>query len=277
MKVSLMKLIGSLSCAAFLMTSCLGDGDSSFQSDRSFAYITSESGVKVAATNVGFIRTDKGAGMENLIPEECYFVSFKITSTQPSSGIYPAEYINALDNGYPISQNGLYPGEPYSDISLENQNDSTQVNSLELLEYYPAAEVFGDRWLFKYTAPNVREDDNVRAYFYYDSNNQKNEKGETIGLSQNKIVIDVRFIKVEGSGSGTTKSKDYVYVGNFELLRGYTPNYNKDGYARVAVKFRYVTPASGTVIVPTAKFYPTGDAAWDGDGNSSLFLYYTQN
>ncbi|MBB4037722.1 hypothetical protein GGR21_003643 [Dysgonomonas hofstadii] len=278
MKVSLMKLIGSLSCAALLMTSCLGDGDSSFQSDRSFAYITTDANyIKVASTNVGYIRTQDATGMTNLTDGQCYYISFKITSTQSSSGTYPAEYINVLDDG-PISQKSLYvtelgePGEAYPGIE-EEQSDTIQVNSLELREYYPAKEVFGDRWLFRYSVPNRKDDDQVKAYFYFDRDNQVNEKGEAIGFSENKIVIDVRFTKIDGSGSGTTKTKDYESVGNLSSLRNYTPKYNDAGEAYVAVKFRYVTPAT-TTTPPTAKFYPTGDSAWVGDSNSSFFLYY---
>jgi len=277
MKVSLMKLVGSVSFAALLMTSCLGDGDSSYQSDRSFAYITSEPGYKVASTNVGFIRTQDSDGMSNLQENKCYFISFKITSTQSSSGVYPAEYINILDEG-PITQSSLYIAEPYSYMD-EDPNDTIQVNSLELMDYYPAKEVFGDRWLFKYAAPNRKDDDNVKAYFYFDENNQVNEKGEAIGFDENKIVIDVRFTKIEGSGSGTTKTKDYTSVGNLSSLRSsvYIPNYNEYGNAMVAVKFRYVIPATTTGTPPTAKFYPAGDAAWNGEGSSALVLYYTKN
>lgn len=277
MKVVFTKIICSLFCTALLMTSCLGDGDSSYSIDRAFAYITEVNGLRCASTDIGYIRTANGNEMSNLTVGQCYYISYKVTTTQPSNGILAAEYINILDDGEPIPQTRLFEGDPYSNLG-ESKADSIHINSMELIKYYPAFEVFGDRWAIKYSVPSVKDEDDVVAYFYFDENNQVDENKEPIGFSTNKIVVDVRFIKREGNGSGSTKTKDYVSVGNVYPLRSseYVPKYDSNGVARVAVKLRYITPASGDTPA-TVKYYPTGTSAWNGDGNYAYFLYYNQN
>lgn len=273
MKVAFIKLISSIFITALLMTSCLGDSDNSYQIDRTFAYVTNVDGVKVACTDIGYVNS--AVGMENMMDGQCYFVGFKITNTNSSTGIYSAEYMNVLDNGA-IDQSRLSDGKPYYNIDPITQNDSIQIASMRLAAYYPAKELYNDRWLFSFSIPNMYEDDEVDAYFYYDPTNQVNEKGETIGISDNKIVIDVRFIKKEGSGAGTSRTKEYFYVGNLSSMRSYEPKYNDKGTAGVAVKFRYVIPRSGETP-PTIKYFPTGDIAWDGDSNNAYILYYNKN
>ena len=282
MKVSIMKLIGSLFCAVLLMTSCLGSGDSSYQADGVFAYITYVNNRKCASTNIGNVATRDGAGMSSLAEGQCYFISFKITNVDVNSnGVYEAEYINVLNDGYPVDQNRLAMGKPYYDIDESMQQDSIHITSMGVEAYYPTATVYGDCWMFKYSVPSVKEGDDIVAHFYYDFDNQVDENGKSISIGDNKAVIDVRFIKRAGSGSGSERTKDFRYIGGFENLRSLitasNPKYDSDGYARVAIKFRYVYPAQGQTPSSIKYFPANGEPGWNGDGNAAYIMFFDNN
>lgn len=246
-----------------------------YQAENAFAFITTVNGIKCASTDVGYIATVNSNDMKNMKIGACYLISFRI-STNTVSSIYIADYINISNDGYEIPQNNLYIGKPYSDLTTETQADSIHAKAVAVERYYPTLDVYGDRWMLQYTISEIKDGDDVEAHFYYDPNNQTNEKNETIGFDKNKIVIDVRFIKKSSSGSGSSKTKEYRYVGNLNQLRNLSqPNYNPENNARVAIKFRYVSPANNG-IPATIKYYPSGDNAWNGDGSSAYILYYTR-
>jgi len=280
MKVSFMKLIVSLFCAVLLMTSCLGSGDSSYQADGVFAYVHTVDGVKYASTNIGNITMQ--SGMSGLQEGQCYFISFKIPNAD-GSGVYVAEYINVLNDGYPIDKESMAMGKPYYDKDEFQQADSLHINNLQIDEYYPVAALYGDCWMFKYTVPTMKEDDNIKAYFYYDPSNQFDENRKPISISENKVIIDVRLLKVKGQGAGTDRTKDFRSVGDFKNLRtlitSSSPKYDSSGkYASVAVKFRYMTPPTQGTTQPVVKYIPTnGESGWNGEGGSAYIFFIEKN
>jgi len=277
MKVSLMKLTCSVFGAALLMTSCLGDGESSFENTNgAFAYVTTiETGIKAAMTDIGPVASADANVMNQLANDQCYIITYKVNTSSTSSGAYVADYINVLENGNFIAKKDISLNEPYYGIDEGTvREDSINVNSIDLFAFHPSKSYYGDNWCISYAVNNLRDDDRVEAYFYYDDTNQKDEKGEDIGFDKNKIVIDVRFIKNAGSGSGITKTQAYKYVCNMKNLRYQSPSYGDDSNVNVVVKFRYVIPASGNTPARIS-YYPAGETYWTAD--RGMFLNYTRN
>lgn len=235
MKTSLLKYLGSIAATFFLMTSCLGDGESSYDAGRDFVYITeTEYFTKVAAASPGYIAHEV---INNLQVGECYFISYKIKGSS-NGGIYKAEKAEVLDNGVPVPKGYFYWNKkPMSNVPEEQRNDTVATRTLSLGAAYPNTYI-NDMWLFNYNI-SLKEGDLVVPYFYYDATNQKDDLGKDLG--ENKIVIDVRFIKTESgnsTGSASVVSKSSV-VSLSELRKSYSPNYNGVNQVSVPIRFRY--------------------------------------
>lgn len=236
MKTSLLKYLGSIAATFFLMTSCLGDGESSYDAGRDFVYITeTEYFTKVAAASPGYIAHD---AINNLQVGECYFISYKIKGSSSGTGVYSAEKVEILDNGIPVPKGYFYWNKkPMSNVPEEQRKDTIAPRTFALGAAYPNTYI-NDTWMFSYNV-SLKEGDVVVPYFYYDATNQKNESGKE--LEENRIVIDVRFVKTESAGSTGTASivsKNSV-VSLSELRKSYTPNYNGAEGVNVPIRFRY--------------------------------------
>lgn len=225
-KTSFFKLIFSVFSAVLLMSSCLGDGDSSFTIEKDFAYITYDTyNRKYAVTSNGYIMHD---AINNLTANQCYYIGYKVTSTT-SDGYYLAEYVNVLDNGKYIDQTDLSISTP-----PVNPTDSITPTSLSIGSWSPGS-IIGDNWLINYNMTK-RDDDKVTMTFYYDENNQK-ENGED--LEDNRIIIDIRF-RITETGTDQSVTTGYSAVGNMARLRNYYPiDFGNAEYVNVPVKFRY--------------------------------------
>ncbi|MBK5721649.1 hypothetical protein JGH11_12280 [Dysgonomonas sp. Marseille-P4677] len=235
MKTSVFKVFCSVFAIACLMSSCLGDGDSSYSSTREFTYIyQDEYGKKYAVTTAGYITH---SNIDALIAGNCYYIAYKIT-TGTGTGIFQAESVEVLDKGKPIPSSELRFIEPYSDIP--NRNDTITPLSLQIGAWSPGTTI-GDNWEIGYKV-NLKEDEKVKAYFYFDPEGQKKEDGTE--LEKNQIIIDVRFAYIDRNEAAVaTSAENLTAVGVLEELRRtnyFTPVYDSDkDYANVAVRFRY--------------------------------------
>ncbi len=246
MKVYLLKLVSSVFFVAVLMSSCLGDGDNSYEIGEAFAYINQEDGIKYASTSIGPV-VGPSDQMSGLTVGQCYYIAFKV-NTDASSGYYTAEYINVLNNGKALTRSSIFTNyKPYKNLPENVQSDSIHISSLSVKEYSPYEAYYKDNWVLSYSVPNLKEDDTVDAYFYYDAENQFDKEGTEGGFSKNQIIIDVRFIKKEGNGDGTAATRSFTSVGNFNSLRSFTPSYGTEEGVAVYIKFRFIAPASGSV------------------------------
>ncbi|MDH6310840.1 hypothetical protein M2451_003651 [Dysgonomonas sp. PFB1-18] len=242
MKVSLLKLFSGALFVAVLMSSCLGDGDNS-REGTAFAYIDQEDGVKYASTEIGRI-VGPSDQMSNLQVGQCYYIGFKVNA-EGTTGYYTAEYINVQNNGKALTKSNIITNyKPYKNLPENVQSDSIHVSNLSIRDYSPYATpyeaAFKDNWVFSYSVKNLKEDDKIDVYFYYDAENQFDKDGVEGGFANNQIIIDVRFIKKEESGDGSGDT--FISVGNFNALRGYTPKYDGNEATAVYVKFRYIVP-----------------------------------
>ncbi|WP_156032926.1 hypothetical protein [Prevotella sp. 10(H)] len=234
-KTSLLRILCSVFSVVLLMSSCLGDGDSSFTVERDFAYIVSgDVGPgKYAITPNGYIVSDV---ITKLQTGKCYYIGYKVTNTT-AEGFYQAEYVNVLNNGNPIPDAEFSLLPPYSGIPV--RNDTITPTNLAIKLWSGSQHAIGDRWLVDYNMTK-KENDEVKAYFYFDRNNQKDSEGE-IKPGDNKIIIDIRFAFIKNTGE-TNVTDVFSTVGNLGGVRtNYTPDYTKgeEKYVNVPVKFRY--------------------------------------
>ncbi len=236
MKTTLFKIICTISTVVLLMSSCLGDSDSSIQIDRDFAYITTVDGIKCAATSSGYIVDQAGDVVSGLTTGKCYWIAYKITGSS-SSNIYQAEYVNVLENGKSLPQENLIPRVPYSNVTEAQRNDSIIAMSMSVGGGF-ASDYWGDNWLINFSVP-LKEDEKVITYFYYDADNQ--DKDESGKVEKNRIIVDVRFIKTNKNPENVnTSNKPLSAIGNLNYIRNfYQPDYDGKEFVDVPMKFRY--------------------------------------
>lgn len=262
-KTTLLKIFCSVFSVVLLMSSCLGDGDSSFTIERDFAYITSSDGYginKYAVTPNGNIVNDV---ISKLTEGECYYIGYKVTSTT-ADGYFSAEYVNVLDNGLAIPRQNILYATPYS--NLLNRNDTITPKSLSI-GAWSAGKMIGDNWLISYNMTQ-KGDDKVTAYFYYDANNQKDSEG---ALKANQIIIDIRFA-ITDPGTDPNITNTFSAVGNLGSLRSrYSPDFSGAEYVNVPVRFRYQRFTSAGQPAEVAYL-----GTWQLDSSSSTGNYFIQ-
>lgn len=262
-KTSLLKIFCSVFSVVLLMSSCLGDGDSSFTIEKDFAYITKDDyGRQYAVTSNGYIMHDN---INKLISGSCYFIGYKISSSS-ANGYYNAEYVNILDNK--AITTGLFQ-QP--DGNLETIDPA----SLTIQAWSPSNAI-GDNWLIGYNLTK-KERDEVKVFFYYDSNNQKYTDGNTVveidPIKDNKIIIDVKFVVTDPVG-GESVTDSFSAVGNLSSIRrGYTsfsPNFDgvSENYLNVPVKFRYQKKDASE---------PQYIGNWQWNGSNAYYIQFTKN
>lgn len=236
MKTSVLKVFCSVFVILCLMSSCLGDNESSYSSSSEFTYIIQENNVKYAVTSAGYLTHPD---INALIPGRCYFIAYKIT-TGSGSGVYKAEYVEVLDKGRPIASSSLIFGKPYSALPV-NRNDTITPQSMQIGAWNPGT-IYGDNWQIIYNV-NLKDKEEVKPYFYFDIDGQKKDDGTP--LDKNQIIIDVRFAYSDrNTATAPTVKEDLTAVGLLNQLRTksdmFTPVYDSDkDYVNVAVKFRY--------------------------------------
>jgi hypothetical protein len=241
-----MKRISALSLiltVAISLTSCLNGLDDDFiECGQDIGYITTNNGIKCAATSYGHITSPE---IKNLKTGECYIMGYQITEASVD-GIYNAKRV------FNISENPL----PQSAITIGKPADSTSVAISDLfIPFYSSSEYIEDRWVFNYVA-SVKNNEKITAEFYFNKDNQIDKDGVNI-KGQNKIIIDIYFRR-NGSPDTTSvaKLKGFTYVGNLRELRSFAfnPEYSKEVskgtnggiYKILLIQFRYHKYVSAT-------------------------------
>lgn len=270
-KTSLLKIFCSVLSVVLLMSSCLGDGDSSFTIEKDFAYITENIyGQKYAVTSNGYIMHENITNLTSA--GNCYFIAYKISSSS-ADGYYNAEYVNILNSGNPIAKQSLRLDKPYENSGLVSRNDTIVPTSVSIAAWSPANTI-GDNWLIGYSLTK-KERDEVKAFFYYDKTNQKDSEGEIDPAKDNKIIIDVRFgITDKGTGDNTV-TDSFSAVGNLSYLRSnFSPNFSgvTTDYVNVPVKFRYQKYTSSG---QPAEVVYIGN--WQLSGSNAYYIQFTKN
>lgn len=246
--------VASILLVISMLTSCLGDGDNYIEVSEDFAYIkTDDLGSNYAMTYKGGpIKADK---IQELIPGSAYYVSYKAGNSNGSYAV--AERFDLLDKN-PVPKAGLYFGKPY--FNLEHQiNDTINPKSMELGAWYPFQEYFDDNWEIRYNVSRKLGDE-FDVYFYYDNSEEgQSENGEK--LKDNQVIIDVRFVKSNKSGSSQDDNSTLHAMGSLKMVREMFRPVYKEGYADVAIKFRYIRDNNGVPTVSyIGSFYSTGTA-----------------
>jgi hypothetical protein len=253
-KKSLKFICGTL-LSVLLFSSCLGDGENSRQSGVEFAYITSANSVPVAKTSTGMMVTSQEI---SLLPQgSCYLISYKVSSTSGST------------NGVMNAENVTISQDPVSQSYLSNSVPVVRLDSLPVKEFYVSAfypdNFLGDRWLFSGTT-SLKQGESIRAEFYYDVKNQK-ENG--VALKDNQVILDVRFIRTNVSTDITALDRDqsFLVVGDLGSLRASFPLVNPSNQkTNLIIKFRYhryQKDAPATVLY-----------IGDWDANSAYFMTF---
>jgi hypothetical protein len=264
---TLIKITCCVFAVVFLMASCLGDTEQAIEKTNDFAYFKIENGVKYAVTGLGYpIYAQDMSEFEN---GECYLISYKLNGTTDTNGIYFAETL--YRNEGPFNKSSLSTGTPYSGISLDQQSDSIQITSFEPQYGSPSKSMYGDNWLFKVTA-SVKSGDNLKAYFYYNPEDQIDEnRADEVGVEAKKLIVDVRFIKEAGNGEGTASNKTFYILGNLGSLRYLSIPVGTEGYTNIPIKFRYTTPVSNS----TPKLAYKG--SWNTGGSTIVYVMQYTN
>ncbi|WP_165023054.1 hypothetical protein [Dysgonomonas sp. ZJ279] len=243
MKRITFKVIFSVFATALLLSSCLGDGESTSKQENVFAYMsTGDTGQTIASTPIGQMTS---ASMSDFTVGRCYFVNYEINLSNNSNGIYTAEYIRPTNsNGQAISES------KFRTIPVPAATDDAIVAKGIGIPFFHGTDYYGDNWLFSYSF-SVKPDDIVEAEFYYDSTNQIDEDGTEIKNTEDKVIIDIRFKKTYSqAGEATTIPKTFTSVTKLSVLRGSFPRPNNPSpivqgdYTLIPIKFRYWEPAS---------------------------------
>ncbi|GAB6120258.1 hypothetical protein [Dysgonomonas termitidis] len=263
-KTSLLKIFCSVLSVVLLMSSCLGDGDSSFTIEKDFAYIVENNyGQRYAITSNGYIMHEN---ITKLTAGNCYFIAYKIISGS-ADGYYNAEYVNVLNDGKAITK-GLFqkPAENLETISPSSLS----------IQAWSWNNAIGDNWLIGYNLAK-KERDEVKVFFYYDPDNQKYTDGTTVveidPVKDNKIIIDIRFVITDAVGGESVNESSYA-VGNLSSLRAgiaeFRPNFSgvSTDYVNVPVKFRYQKKDVTE---------PQYIGNWQWDGSNAYYIQFTKN
>lgn len=274
MKTSALKLFISLFAILTVMSSCLGDSDSSYSSGRDFCYIYKdpETFKQYAVASAGYIAHDK---IDLLTEGYCYYIAYKIR-TGNGAGVFQAESLEVLNNSYPISRSTLIVGKPYSNLSAETRNDTIVPLSVRIGTWVPT-NLIGDNWQFGYTV-NLKENEKAKAYFYFDPAAQIKDDGTA--LDKNQVIIDVRFAYDGGRNDAdvpTVQDASGDVVAVLNQLRNrpdlITPEYTSGvEYVDVAIRFRYQKPAGDNN--PATLDYL---GSWTNTSNSMYYMRFSKN
>lgn len=240
----------ALSSIALLMTSCLGDGDSSYTGTQEFALVKTGKISKekeVYASGIGYITSPR---IQELQDGDCVFMSYKVTIK--SGGGASVDYLTVEDKDV-----FKYSDQLITSYSAPQADLTTPfVSTLNIPQiYYPTDELYGDRWYFSYIVKK-KEGENYKVSFYYDAANQVDNDG--VALTKGNKVIDIRLTKTGIAENGAdAKNVASSAVVNFSSLRNMFRSDMDTNRRTVAFFFRYyVLDATGAN--PTLKTVPSG-------------------
>ena len=221
-----------------LLTSCLGDSESSFDGTL-FVYFKRDQSYNLYAQSIyGPIYHENVSTMSE---GDCAFVNMKIKTDNPtaSGGFYAEKFDITVK--YPYA-NQVVP------ITLQNSVDTTALesNRLAFINYNPNSsgvynavynkDDFGRRRTMDFTCKMGPDEVNPKVELYYDSEAQYDLYGKPIAEDERIIDIRMRRIGDEVSEENQT-SKLVSFAVNYQNLHPILENFKKD--KSVYLRFRY--------------------------------------
>lgn len=251
MKTTALKWICSALFLPLLLSSCLGDGDSSYTVENDFGYVSTLEVeglgyIKCAAVYGGgyglYISNDDIKGLQE---NECYRMNYVIPDMSNTSyGIHSANTMGTAS----FKQIPQYAAKVVAYIPENETKAFYLTDSGFAVSMRSPNDFFGNRWAFEYRGV-MKEGDDIRPYFYFDESNQREYiNGDWQPLASNRMIIDVRFEK-ESEGIGTAKVDKKEIVGNLSEIKSYfegSVDFGSSNAVYVGIKFRYIRKSSET-------------------------------
>lgn len=232
-----------------LLTSCLGDNESTSAQQNAYGVIGKE-GTTTYAKLWYLELTSESLNEYNT--GDVVFLDYEINhgnyTTLPSSNmmVFNAVYARPTSENLVFrSSEHLTVNETSADLNPENKDALTSIG-LEGLGHR-SSKYFMDRWLINYQAKYTREQ-TASIELIYDAQKQVDERGEP--LPENTYIIDVR-LNITGTpntGSESTNKENRV-VANFSRLRSLlAPREIADNGTLVNIRLRYFKEDANTNI-----------------------------
>lgn len=232
MKKTVSAIMAILVSASLLLTSCLGDSDSS-TSGSGFLYVTLKDGAKVGVINLDINNPIyvSSPSLSNLSLYDMAYVSYTLNGAQ-SGGVAIAESLVVQEGGvYPSSRN-VYPSISTVDTAMVTEY-SNVFSALALYHWSPFT-AFDDKLVFAFTCRIPENEDAPKLEFYYDESKQ-GSKGS--GAEEFTRIVDVR-LKRYGHGTGENKTRSFSVVADFSQLRPLFSKYVNENNV-MGIKFRF--------------------------------------
>lgn len=278
MKRKVLNLGFALSAMVLLLSSCLGDNNSTYEGTNDFVYITTSDSYQKYAVSSEYIGLGfTGEAIQSALSERCYFASYKLSTSDMATGgqIFNAQDLY-LDKVIPQSYDVQFATPPTTGTIIDSEIFLHKFG----VQRYHTSSLLGDKWLLSINI-NRNEGEEVNAYLYYDSMNQYTDAAQT-PLTANKIVLDILFTKNALSGEEGDKT-DYFYVADLDRIRtSYSQLLNASGesvlsfieesgvkYAPLQIIFRY--KKANTDGTYATEYFPSAN------GSSSYMMYIIQS
>ena len=213
-----------------LLSSCLGDSDSSTETNSEFACITTLNGVKYAATRYGYVHH---SDINTLQDGDCVLAAFKYKTNNDTQVGHVAEYFTITDKFSNASQ--LRPMVTEVDTIALTRSDSA-FTELGIPYYYNPDDYLQGRWLMAYKC-KVRDKETLPSIeVYYDSNKQFDLNGKPLDKSEK--IIDIRMKRYNNGTGDMDKSETAFDVIDFRMIKQLFET-DKDENKVVYLRFRY--------------------------------------
>lgn len=240
MKKNLFKTLFIATGATMILTSCLGDTESTRSASNVFSYISKTTAGEKTAMSSGIPMTSPELKNEKLLePGDCAFLDYKINLERASGGVYQADYIRIT--------NGDASGKVFKDHTTDQVQpliaDVDTVitnNDLYFVDFPLHAALFpidmpayGYRWYVEYTYADKKNESAALLEVYYDKNKQEDAK-------KGEVIIDFRLEKEGSSNPGETVNTIPVRgqkVIKFEEMTGVLAHLTENNM--LSIKFRY--------------------------------------
>lgn len=267
--INLKRSLFSLCIISLIFTSCLSDGNSKVEARDAFAYITTVDGVTCAAVTQGMYGVYiTSPSISLMYPGECCFLDYTVDDFDWNEKINQATGVNIKEK---VDQRYLAISAP--------EGESEAIAKLGLGLFSPN-NFWGDNWVF-YFEQDAKSEKLYEANFYFDPENQFDQKGNDIS-GENKAIIDIYFAET----SEEVKSSDFPNgvvlrtVANLESFRSYfMPDFsdgqedkNGDKLVNVYIKFRYHKLATSSGGEPTVEYL----GEWKSEGNEGFYMTFAE-
>lgn len=205
MKKNFSKLMGMLIGTMLLMTSCLGDSDTTATLGNDFIYIGYSDGTKYAMTSIGMVVADELTNSEKLSIGDCAFVALKINTDNKVGNMYKAEYFSIDDDK--IFRNGSQI-QPQEGRVFRDTLASDKMFFKEIIKHQCLMSpytLWGNRVFFTYTYTKRKSEIDPVLVVTYSPDQQKDLSGNE--LKEGECVLDFELKRQGDAGTGVDFEK----------------------------------------------------------------------